>query len=250
MARARTPAPTPAPAPAAVPRHAEGVAYSVIEAAPGLEFFTCERLRASMSVKGCGTRWTEAQGGEGGRGRSQVAHSAGFGAARAKLSVRAIGPHLRDRAHEVESVAQSERVRGAMEARASLTNTCRSCPIGAAHAGADHVHHSKLYGASICPACRTGATRMIGNKVCVSCYNRRRELRAGKNARGNAPIELMQRPVHPIEFRMAVDGRPRRVRAQGADLLEPMVQALRVTKGELAFAFVGPERTLQQARLF
>ncbi len=209
MARARTPAPTPAPAPAAVPRHAEGVAYSVIAAAPGLEFFTCERLRASMSVKGCGTRWTEAQGGEGGRYGNSV-----------------------------------------FEARASLTNTCRSCPIGAAHAGADHVHHSKLYGASICPACRTGATRMIGNKVCVSCYNRRRELRAGKNARGNAPIELMQRPVHPIEFRMAVDGRPRRVRAQGADLLEPMVQALRVTKGELVFAFSGPERTLQQARLF
>ncbi|MFD3263161.1 hypothetical protein [Phenylobacterium ferrooxidans] len=215
-----------------------------------MEFFACAALRATMSVKGCGTRWTQAQGGDRIQEAARTAVRSTYGRAKSNISHRAVGAMRRDLVNENESFAQSERVAGAMEARASLTNTCRSCPIGAAHAGADHVHHSKLFGASICPACRTGATRMIGNKVCVSCYNRRRELRAGKNARGNAPIELMQRPVHPIEFRMAVDGRPRRVRAQGADLLEPMVQALRVTKGELAFAFVGPERTLQQARLF
>lgn len=248
MAQARTPAPIAAPAPAA-PRHADGVAYTVIAAAPGMEFFSCAPLRATLSTAGCGKRWREAQGGEAGQDRSRTAHRASYGKARTDVATRAVGPR-RDLVNENESFAQSERINGAMEARASLTNTCRSCAIGAAHAGADHVHHSKLFGTSICPACRTGATRMIGNKVCVSCYNRRRELRAGKNARGNAPIELMQRPVHPIEFRMAVDGRPRRVRAQGADLLEPMIQALRLTKGELAFAFSGPERTLQQARLF
>lgn len=235
-----------ATAPAAAPRRADGVAYTENPAAPGLQFFACAALRATMSVKGCGTRWREAQGEPSAK---HLAHEAARGKARTRLSDRYAGPR-RDANNAIEAGGLSERVNAAQEARSSLTNTCRSCPIGAAHAGADHVHHSKLFGMAICPACRTGATRMIGNKLCASCYNRRREMRAGKNGRGNAPVELMRRPVHAIEFRMSVDGRPRRVRAQGADLLEPMVQALRVTKGDLAFAFVGPERSLQQARLF
>jgi hypothetical protein len=91
---------------------------------------------------------------------------------------------------------------------------------------------------------------MIKNRFCVSCYNRRREMRAGRNARGNRPTELLANPLHAVEFRLAVDGHARRVRTPGVvDLLEPIIQTLRTTKGELAFGFAAPS-TLRQLRLF
>lgn len=89
--------------------------------------------------------------------------------------------------------------------------SCRACPIGAAHAGSDHVHLSPLYGAAICPRCREGTTRMIGNPLCVGCYNRERELLSGKNARGNAPVELARtRALRTLEFSFTFNGRLRR----------------------------------------
>lgn len=126
---------------------------------------------------------------------------------------------------------------------------CRGCPIGAAHAGADYIRYSPLYGISICPRCRRGTTRMIANRRCVSCYNRAREIASGKNARGNAPVELLQAPPHPIEYLVSINGRARRARAEAVDLLEPVLQTLRTAKGEVVFAFAGP-LTLRQGRLF
>jgi hypothetical protein len=117
---------------------------------------------------------------------------------------------------------------------------CRSCSIGAAHAGEVHVQYSRYYGAAICPACRRGAFRMINNRVCVSDYNRRREMKAGKNARGNKPAELMQKPLRTVEFMLIVDGEARLTQMDGCvDLFEAMLQTMRTTKGELAFAFAG-----------
>jgi hypothetical protein len=64
---------------------------------------------------------------------------------------------------------------------------CRACPIGAAHAGRPFVHYSPYYGSAICPRCRTFATRMIGGTRCISCYNREREFKVGRNGKGNMP---------------------------------------------------------------
>lgn len=135
--------------------------------------------------------------------------------------------------------------------RGDALSACRGCSIGALHAGYAPVHYSRFYGLSICPGCGKGTTRMIGNRVCVSCYNRRREMRAGRNARGNRPVELLQHPLRTLEFRLAVDGDVRRVRDRDTTgLSETMVQVLRTTKGELAFGFAGPDRLLRQGRLF
>jgi len=135
--------------------------------------------------------------------------------------------------------------------RADSLASCRGCAIGAAHAGEEHVAYSPLYGVSICPACRRGAMRMIHNKLCVSCYNRRREMRTGKNARGNTPVELMERPLRPVEYILQVNGKARRARAAAVgDLLEPMIQTLRTTKGIVGFAFAGFTAGIRQGRLF
>lgn len=135
--------------------------------------------------------------------------------------------------------------------RAERVQACRGCPIGAVHAGFAPIRYSPWFGLAICPRCGRGTTRMIGNRRCVSCYNRQRELAAGRNARGNAPVELLERPLHAVEIRLAVDATVRRVRdRESTGLAETIVQTLRTTKGELEFAFAGPERLLRQGRLF
>jgi hypothetical protein len=69
---------------------------------------------------------------------------------------------------------------------------CRDCRIGAAHAGERHVHHSKIFDLGICPRCRRGGSRMIGGRLCVSCYNREREFKIGRNAKGTKPSIALQ----------------------------------------------------------
>jgi hypothetical protein len=183
------------------PQAAPGVAYVMDAAAPDLKMFRCEPYRATLSMKGCATRWREAQ------------------------------------------TATGE--------AADRFAACRGCPIGAPHAGYAPIRYSAKFGTAICPRCGAGTTRMIGNRRCVSCYNREREMKAGRNARGNAPVELMERPLHTVEARLVVDGVVRRLRHRDSSgLTETMIQTLRTTKGELAFAFAGPDRLLRQGRLF
>jgi hypothetical protein len=114
---------------------------------------------------------------------------------------------------------------------------CRGCAIGAAHAGYDVVHYSPWFGSPICPRCGKGGMRMIGNRRCVSCYNRGRELAAGRNARGNAPVELMQRPLISVEILVETDGEnvQRVVDRETTGVEETIVSLLRTRKGELVF---------------
>lgn len=134
-------------------------------------------------------------------------------------------------------------------AKAEEWHACRSCAIGAAHAGEDPVIYSWLFGAAICPRCRKGTTRMIGGRVCVGCRNREYELARGTNARGNVPVELLQRAPRARSYRLVVDGIARRETGVGVDLFEPVMQTMRTTKGSLAFAF-GPTPSTRQGRLF
>jgi hypothetical protein len=69
-------------------------------------------------------------------------------------------------------------------------NPCRSCPVGAAHAGRDLVHFAREFGSMRCPRCTFGTMRMIGNRLCVSCSNRENEVIKGENGRGNLPKRL------------------------------------------------------------
>jgi hypothetical protein len=71
---------------------------------------------------------------------------------------------------------------------AEAAYACRTCPLGAAHAGHEHVASHALYGAKICPRCRMGASRIIGDRICVSCYNRERERLAGRTPGATGPL--------------------------------------------------------------
>lgn len=126
---------------------------------------------------------------------------------------------------------------------------CRGCPLGAKHAGKPHVAYSAMYGASICPRCRKGTSRMIYNRTCVSCRNREYEAKTGRNSRGNKPIEVMQRLPRPHTFTVIRDGVVHRRVEYGVDMLEPMLQAMRTTRGALVFGFAGTGWRSAQGRL-
>lgn len=71
------------------------------------------------------------------------------------------------------------------EGRAS----CHVCPQGAARAGVnlDPMADARRRLAPVCPRCANVSDRLINNRVCVSCYNRERELLIGRNAKGTVP---------------------------------------------------------------
>ena len=126
---------------------------------------------------------------------------------------------------------------------------CRGCPVGAQHAGQKHFHRSRIYGIARCVRCGAGATRMIGDRLCVSCSNREWEHRRGRNAKGSRPtISLPERRVGVI---VDVDkpGEQRRidvVAEHAIDVAEVMAQILRVAVGKVAFVAptYGPSMSL------
>ena len=65
---------------------------------------------------------------------------------------------------------------------------CKSCPIGAHHAGEGDIAQSSLCGIPICSRCQRTGLRLIGHDICVSCWNRERECVIGRNARGRKPL--------------------------------------------------------------
>ncbi len=62
---------------------------------------------------------------------------------------------------------------------------CIDCPIGAKNAGIEvgAPFQSKM----VCVRCGSGSGRMVMGRLCMSCYNREREWRIGKNAKGSEP---------------------------------------------------------------
>lgn len=74
--------------------------------------------------------------------------------------------------------------------REGLRFACRSCPLGAQHAGADpHEAGSMRFLSRLsCARCLKQTCRLIRGSICVSCYNREREVVIGRNAKGNKPV--------------------------------------------------------------
>ena len=117
---------------------------------------------------------------------------------------------------------------------------CRTCPIGAAHAGEAVTYYSPLFGKPICCRCgKVSMRRMIGGRLCLSCYNREVEIRRGRNSKGNAPKKLA--PLDRRTVRYAIDGAGVETFSleRSADLTELMVAVLRKVRGRVAFAFHG-----------
>jgi hypothetical protein len=118
-----------------------------------------------------------------------------------------------------------------------FSGKCRDCPIGALHAGARHVHRSRLFGAQICPRSRRWASRLIGNRLGISAWNREREVRIGRNAKNTRPqLVLEPRRLGVIVSFGSPDQRHVELRDElTADTLELAVQVLRVATGRIAF---------------
>lgn len=164
---------------------------------PGMAFFRCERMRATLSTTACQAMWRKADACDDG------AHAA-----------------------------------------------CRLCPVGAVHAGEVAASMSPLKGAMICSRCHRTATRMIGGNHCPSCYNRQREVIAGRNAKGGAPVKLQS--LHARVLRCRQGAEIRRVRGgYTLDTTELLVAVLRDSRQRVVFAFnCTPPAAIKQARLW
>lgn len=90
-------------------------------------------------------------------------------------------------------------------AKAEPGSSCNGCIIGAQHAGEKPTPPKPMR----LPCLRCGSTeqRLIGRVVCVSCFNRQRELERGANAKGCFPLNVGRR----LRFGYAI------VRLEGAD---------------------------------
>lgn len=113
---------------------------------------------------------------------------------------------------------------------------CKACDVGAAHSGEKTVKSNPLFGSRICSRCQRPSDRLVGGELCVSCYNRQREYRIGRNAKGTRPIN------HPaLEMRRAlvlINGAPRvREFPNTVDMTEAIVSVLRHESGPVVFAF-------------
>lgn len=129
-------------------------------------------------------------------------------------------------------------------------NNCRLCPIGAVHAGEVAASMSPLKGTLTCARCHRTAGRLIGSMVCVSCYNRAREVLIGRNAKGTAPVKLCALNARRLRYRHGDDLLTLRVR-HSVDTDELMVAVLRDSKQSVVFAFNStPPAAIRQARLW
>jgi hypothetical protein len=119
---------------------------------------------------------------------------------------------------------------------------CRGCSIGAQHAGERYIARSAIFGTARCPRCGSGSTRMIANRLCVSCYNREFEVRRGRNAKGTKPtISLAERRIGVL-IDIDKPGECWRVDVVGelaVDMVEMIAQILRVAVGRVAFTAPG-----------
>lgn len=119
---------------------------------------------------------------------------------------------------------------------------CRSCPIGAASAGKPMpvatVTADAL--ACICPRCERQATRLIAGRLCVSCYNREREVLRGRNAKGTKP--RLGAKLH-TEVLAVNDGRSVRVEVfeQVTSRVEVLITVAKRATGAVVFSRPRPE---------
>ncbi|MFZ4537894.1 hypothetical protein [Propionivibrio sp.] len=140
---------------------------------------------------------------------------------------------------------------------------CLGCPIGALHAG-DKAPQAKErpVGTLICSRCHHPAARIICGGVCVSCYNREREMIKGKNGKGVPP-----RPVerfwddeagdcrvpftHRVELTFSVLGVVRPVIYRNvADTFEAVLRTVRGRRDTVTFGFHSAVKAPMQMSLW
>lgn len=146
-----------------------------------------------------------------------------------------------------EACAKSWRV--ANHERNDDKAVCRCCRIGAMHAGEDQASMSPFKDMPICARCHRGATRLIGRHICVSCYNRQRELVIGRNAKGKPPVKLSALDRRQIRY-MHGDQPQVLAMERSLDTMELVVAVLRDARKRVQFAFAGAVPGLHGLELF
>lgn len=136
----------------------------------------------------------------------------------------------------VESCADRYRKANADAPESDRYFTCRNCPIGAAHGGHTAPNTHKFRGMTICGRCHRGSTRLIGRHLCISCYNRSRELVLGRNAKGTAPVNLASLEQRSITYR-AGDVVKTRVLDKTLDMEELVIAVFRDEANMVTFGF-------------
>jgi len=99
----------------------------------------------------------------------------------------------------LDTGACADRWYRAMQPDAERLVLCRRCPIGRQHHAERHPEQQDAARqperAPVCVRCGRPASRMVGNEICPSCFNRFREFLKGRNGRGSAPVNY--RPPLP-----------------------------------------------------
>ena len=139
----------------------------------------------------------------------------------------------------LKTTACAEMWRAANEGRSERYTACRSCFVGATHAGVSNASRSPIRGALVCQRCSRGATRLIRKAWCVSCANRQYEIIKGRNARGVAPTRLA--PLAPRQVFYMANGRTVLKRMEHTTHFgELIVAVMRDSVHAVAFAWRGP----------
>jgi len=119
-------------------------------------------------------------------------------------------------------------------------HACRSCTLGARHAGKAPTNAVAADAwAMICDRCTRHADRMIGGRLCVSCWNRAREARVGFNRKGGRP-QLLDR-LRTQRVTVTESGAARVVEeANVLGAAEIMIHIARAAPGPVAFGWSNP----------
>lgn len=95
---------------------------------------------------------------------------------------------------------------------------------------------SQLRGIEICSRCHRVGMRLIGGDICVSCWNRQREVIIGKNARGRKPLN--HPPIIPLEITVLTGKKLVTIKRSHAVCTEELViSALRDSTRQVFFGF-------------
>lgn len=114
---------------------------------------------------------------------------------------------------------------------------CIACPTGAERAGRaiSPTAPAQEVWRMCCPRCRRLTTRLIGKRLCPSCYNRTLEVIKGRNGKGGIPWQTLER-LHPESMVMS-DGASVRLLHNDmvADAEELIIVNARVATGPVMF---------------
>jgi len=122
---------------------------------------------------------------------------------------------------------------------------CKSCPIGAAHAGETAASLSPLKNTLICGRCHRRSNRLVGKHLCVSCKNREYEYLKGRNAKGAKPVKLKSLDARTLYY-MHGDEMRSLYLPLSLDTDELLVSAVRDSANKVRLMFSGTMRWLSQ----